>query len=115
MSKAIEKGSFVRCEAHPEYGIGRVVAMEEMSTRVIFPEGGLRFFRAADMGRLSVVATPAKAEVDLLDAREREIADGTHRRLVPKNPEPPPVKAAAKRKAKPKKAAPTAEETGDEA
>jgi len=108
MSRPIVKGSFVECEPHPEYGVGRVIAMEELSTRVLFPQGGLRFYRAAEMGRLNGVPTPGEAEVALLDARERELADGTHKLLQAKNPVAEPPKKA-KRVAKKKKAEPDEE------
>lgn len=76
MSKPIEKGCFVSIEAHPEYGVGRVLAVETLVTRVIFPQGGLRVFRAADHGRLKTTAVPNPADVAILEKKEADLARG---------------------------------------
>lgn len=106
MSKAIETGSFVHCEAHPEYGVGRVIAMESFSMRVLFSEGGLRLFRAGDMGRLRWTSAPSSDVVELLTSREGELAAGTFERRTPKTPpvEEPPKKRAPRKKAAAKRA-----------
>ena len=76
MGKPIEKGSFVLNETHPEYGVGRVLAAEAFATRVLFPKGGVRVFRATDTGRLKSVSTPPPADVEILDAKEAALASG---------------------------------------
>lgn len=100
MSKAIEKGSFVSIEAHPEYGIGRVLAVESLVTRVIFPAGGLRLFRAADHGRLRTTSAPNAADVAVLDKKEADLARGIFDHLgTGKKEEAPAKKKRASKKA----------------
>lgn len=102
MPQAIEKGSYVLCEAHPEYGVGRVIAMETFSARVLFPAGGLRLFRTEDLARLKRAATPPQDDVALLETREDELARGAYETRAPKTPDPvPPPKKRAPRKKKP--------------
>jgi hypothetical protein len=104
MPNVIEKGSFVLYEAHPEYGIGKVIAMEAFSSRVLFPEGGLRLFRSEDMTRLKNVSQPPQDAVALLASREAELARGVLPQMIPKNP-PAPVAPPKKRAPRKKKAA----------
>lgn len=100
MSKPIEKGSFVSIEAHPEYGVGRVLAVESLVTRVIFPQGGLRVFRIADHGRLRTTSAPGAADVAVLDKKEADLARGIFDHLgTGKKEEPVKKKRASKKKA----------------
>jgi hypothetical protein len=103
MSKAIEKGEHVRHEARPEYGVGRVIAVGVFATRVIFPTGGLRVFRAHDTVRLKVVATPSAEDLAILDGKVAALAAGTPD--MPKAKSKPAADKPAKKRA-PKKAAP---------
>lgn len=100
MSKPIEKGSFVSIEAHPEYGVGRVLAVETLVTRVIFPAGGLRVFRIADHGRLKTTTAPNAADVAILEKKEADLSRGIVDHLGIGKTEAP-----AKKKRAPKKAA----------
>ena len=100
MSKPIEKGSFVSIEAHPEYGVGRVLIVESLVTRVIFPAGGLRVFRAVDHGRLKSTAAPNAADVAILEKKEADLTRGIFDRLgTGKQEEAPAKKKRAPRKA----------------
>lgn len=92
MSKAIEKGSFVHIEAHPEYGVGRVLAVETFVTRVLFPQGGLRIFRAGDHERLKGSPAPAAPELEMLDKKEADLARGIADHLPRKKDELLPAK-----------------------
>ena len=99
MSKPIEKGSFVSIEAHPEYGVGRVLAVESLVTRVIFPQGGLRVFRVADHGRLRTTAAPPAADVAVLDKKEADLARGIFDHLGTGKKEEPAAKPKRAKKA----------------
>lgn len=90
---AIGKDDFVISDAHPEYGLGRVLAADAFSTRVLFKDGGVRVVRAADVGKLRVVDKPATHDVEMLEAKEALVAQGVHDRMPPKKDEPPPPKA----------------------
>ncbi len=74
MSRPIETGSFVVHEAHPEHGLGRVIAIGSFATRVLFARGGLRVFRADDTQRLRSVSTPAAEDVALLESKALALA-----------------------------------------
>ncbi|OGQ26035.1 MAG: hypothetical protein A2138_19070 [Deltaproteobacteria bacterium RBG_16_71_12] len=76
MSRPIETGSFVVHEAHPEHGLGRVIAIGSFATRVLFARGGLRVFRADDTQRLRSVSTPAAEDVALLESKALALASG---------------------------------------
>lgn len=97
MTKALQMGSFVTHEAHPEHGLGRVVAMGAFATRVLFTRGGLRVFRAEDTQRLRTVASPPVAEVAALDEKERALAAGVVQPPVGAAPEPTPPKKRARK------------------
>lgn len=94
MTKPLVMGSFVVHEAHPEHGLGRVVAMGAFATRVLFSHGGLRVFRADDTQRLRSVAAPAAADVAVLEEKERVLAAGV---LEPPAGDPPKATAPKKR------------------
>lgn len=72
--RPLEKGSFVVHEAHPEHGLGRVIAVSAFATRVLFTRGGVRVFRAQDTQRLKNVSAPAAADVELLEAKALALA-----------------------------------------
>ena len=76
MTRPLEKGSFVVHEAHPEHGLGRVIALGTFATRVLFTRGGLRVFRAEDTQRLKSIAATAAADVALLDSKELALSSG---------------------------------------
>jgi hypothetical protein len=98
MSKPIEKGIFVLNEAHPEYGVGRVLAVETFATRVLFPKGGLRVFRASDTGRLKAVAAPPPPDLELLEEKEAALARGAPDLPVGKSGAVPAAAKPAKKK-----------------
>jgi hypothetical protein len=103
MSKVIEKGDFVRHEGKPEYGVGRVLAVEVFATRVLFPSGGLRVFRAHDTVRLHTAPTPSVDDLAILDGKQELLTRG-----VPDMPRgKPAAEAAAPKKKRPKKVAAT--------
>lgn len=87
---AIDKGSYVRAEAHPEYGVGRVLAVDTFSTRVLFSTGGVRVYKNSDMGRIKT-AQASEDDKTALDAREAKIAGG----FVDAPATKPPVAAKA--------------------
>jgi hypothetical protein len=91
---AIDKGSYVRAEAHPEYGVGRVLAVDAFSTRVLFSTGGVRVYKNSDMGRIKA-SQASEDDKAALDAREAKIAGG----IVDAVPGAKPAKAAAKPRA----------------
>ncbi len=94
MTKAIVMGSFVVHEAHPEHGLGRVIAMGAFATRVLFSHGGLRVFRADDTQRLRSVASPPAADIAVLEEKERVLAAGA---ADPPSGDPPKAAAPKKR------------------
>jgi hypothetical protein len=97
VSRPIEKGGFVHNESHPEYGTGRVLAVEPFSTRVLFSQGGLRVFRAADMTRLKGVAPPPASDIELLDAKEADLAKGVQDHMANIVEKKAPKKRASKK------------------
>ena len=100
MTKAIEKGSFVNAEAHPEYGVGRVLVVDTFVTRVLFPLGGLRIYRADDLSRLKGVSAPSTQDIETLDRKEANLAKG----IVDHLPRPKEEIVAPKKKRAAKKA-----------
>lgn len=90
---AIDKGSYVRAEAHPEYGVGRVLSVDTFSTRVLFSTGGVRVYKNSDMGRIKA-SQASEDDKTALDAREARIAGG-----VVDSPAPKAAAAAPKPKA----------------
>ncbi len=94
---AIDKGSYVRAEAHPEYGVGRVLSVDTFSTRVLFSTGGVRVYKNSDMGRIKATAANDDDKA-ALDAREAKIGGGTV-----DAPQPKPAAAAKPRASRAKK------------
>jgi hypothetical protein len=99
--KPIEKGSFVSLEAHPEYGVGRVLKVDTFATRVLFPKGGVRVYRAGDMARLKSVAAPVGPELDTLVKLEEDLEKGIAMVVPREKPEPKKPRAAKKAGAAP--------------
>lgn len=99
MTRPLEKGSFVVHEAHPEHGLGRVIAMGTFATRVLFARGGLRVFRADDTQRLRSVTSPTAEEVALLDSKELALSSG--QADVPLADPPKPAKPRSRKAAAP--------------
>src|SRR5688572_9855147 len=94
----LQPGAFVRHEAHPEHGVGRVLSVDSFSARVLFQNGGLRVFRAGLTAQLKNT-TPDPEAVESIAAKEAAMAQGITQTPIGPKPEPvaPPKPKRAKK------------------
>ena len=76
MENAIDKGSFVLVDTHPQSGVGRIVAINSFMARVVFATRGLRVYSAGDVELLRNAPAPAADVIAALDAQETTFARG---------------------------------------
>lgn len=88
----LAKGNFVSAPEHPEYGVGRVIAVDVYVTRVLFPGGGVRVYREDDLDRLKSVRAPGADELAVLDQKEGNLSRGVAAHLAPPKKKTPAKK-----------------------